>query len=93
MENTHIFYQAAISPLTTVRVKRRMSLSIWMDCLRHDIDGISLEYWTQHAWRGRWENSNYQLNNFIACPSSKHFDYDLKQSQWILINCLRSGHG
>ena len=78
MENTHIFHQTAISPFTNARLKSRMPLSTCVHRLNHDIDGISPEDWAQHTWRGRWENSNYQLNNFIAYPSCKLPSYDLK---------------
>ena len=50
-----------------------------MHRLRRDIDDISLEHWAQHAWRGRWESSNYQVNTLIACPSSKLPDYDFNE--------------
>ena len=93
MENTHIFHQAAISPLTNARLNCRMPLSARMHCLSHDNDDKFPEDWTQHAWRRRWENSNCQLNNFIAYPSSKPPGYDLKRIQWVLLNRLRSGHG
>ena len=59
----------------------------------HDIDDVSLDAWAQHPWRGRCENFNYQLINLIAYPSSKPPGYDLKRSQRVLLNHLRSGHG
>ena len=45
-----------------------------MHCLSHDIDDIYPEDWNQHAWRERWENSNYQLNNIIAYPCNHGHD-------------------
>ena len=91
MENTHISHQAAISPLKNDRLKSTMPLSICMHRLSHDIDNISPEDWAQHDWRGRWKNSNYQLNNFIAYPTSKPPGYSLKQSQWVGYFSIASG--
>ena len=88
MESTQIFHLAAISPLTNLMPKSRIPLSTCLHRLSHDNDDISPEDWPQHACRRRWENSNYQLNNFIACLSFKTPGYDLKQSQWVLLNCL-----
>ena len=68
-------------------------ISLNIHCSKHEIDDISPEGWTQHAWRERWENSNYQLNNFIAYPRSNPPGYDLKRIQWVLLNRLQFGHG
>ena len=59
MENTHIFHEVSIFPLTNTRLKRKIPLSTRMHRLNHDIDKISPEEWAQHFWRGRWENTNY----------------------------------
>ena len=53
MENTHIFHQVAISPLTNGRLKSRMPLSTRIHRLSHDINDISPGNWAQHTWRGR----------------------------------------
>ena len=57
MENTHIFHQAAISPLTNGRLKSKMPLSTNLHGLTHDVDDISPDIWAQHTWRGRGEKS------------------------------------
>ena len=91
-KNMLIFHQTTISPFTNGRLTSRMPLPTCKHHLSHDIENISPGNWGQHAWRGRWEKSIYQLNDFIACPSSKLPGYDLKRSQWVLLNRLRSGH-
>ena len=70
MENSQIFHQAVISPFANGKIKSRMSLSTRTHRLSHDIDDIFLDTWAQHTSRGRRENSNYQLNNFIPYASS-----------------------
>ena len=51
MENTHIFHQAAISPLTNGSINSsRIPLSTQMHRLSYDIDNISPDTWAQHAW-------------------------------------------
>ena len=71
MENTHIFHQAAISPLKNGRIKSRMPLSTRMHHLSNNIDDMHPDTWAQHTCRGRRKNSKYQLNNFIVYPSFK----------------------
>ena len=93
MESIHISHQTTISTVTNVRPKSRMPLSPRMHHLSHNIDDIPLEDWAQHIWRVPWEKSNYQLKNFNACQSSKPTGYDLKRSQWVLLNRLGSGIG
>ena len=59
MEDTHIFLEVSIFPLTNTRLKRKIPLSTRMHRFNHDIDKISPEEWAQDFWRGRWENTNY----------------------------------
>ena len=49
MENTQIFPQAAISPLTNGKLKSRMLLSTCIHRLSHGIDDISPDTWAQHT--------------------------------------------
>ena len=66
-----IYHQAAIFPLTNGRIKSRMPLLTRIHCLSNENDDISPKDRTKRARRGRWENSNYQFNNFVAYPSFK----------------------
>ena len=49
MENTQIFPQAAISPLTNGKLKSRMLLSTCIRRLSHSTDHISPDTWAQHT--------------------------------------------
>ena len=60
----------------------------------HGTNGTtSPKSWASTTWRLQWQDSNYQLCQYIPEPSAKHHGHDLKLHQRVLLNRVRSGYG
>ena len=49
--------------------------------------------WAMTAWQNRWNNSNFQLKQYMPTILTKPVGNDLGRAQWVQLNRLRSGHG
>ena len=94
MKDSHLFHQAALSPIVDPRLKSRMPLSTRMHILSNQIDQTtSSDSWAKSAWNRRWNDSEVMLREYILTPSEKPAGYDLQRNHWTLLNRIRSGYG
>ena len=87
MEEGHILDNLITHTLTNNRLRSRAPLWKRMHSLASDInETTSPKSWPTATWRGRWQNSNFQLCQYIPEPSAKPPGHDLKRHQWVLLN-------
>ena len=91
---SHILHNLLHNPAPAVQPKLQNLLTSLVQALVNRIDDTtSPESWAQWLWRSRWNNVNHRLQNFISVPTQKPSGYGLRRKNWVLLNCIRSGHG
>ena len=94
LSNNHMLSNLITNPLLNTRLKSRSPLSFRMNSIANVDNGIiSSRSWANEKWKTRWNASEHQLKQFIPSPSSNPPGCDLKRSEWVLLNRLRSGYG